>query len=195
MIVSSHLRLAVLEDRAGTLRVGTREGLWQVRGDAAVRVAPAAGVSSTYVSTIEEDTEGNVWIGTRSGLARIRGGMLVSVPGAESLSNITCVLTTTDGSVWAGTDGAGLARVQGGRCTKYEVDEGTAMFKLAETARAAPVEARFLTLDADGEAVPKDWYLRLAGEAQRVLLGAPVTKQDLPIALPRPVRPPSARPE
>ncbi|MCX6550535.1 MAG: xylosidase, partial [Acidobacteria bacterium] len=71
-----------------------------------------------------------------------------------------------------------------------EVDEGTAMFKLTETDRAAPVETRFLTLDADGEAVPKDWYLRLAGEAQRMLLGAPLAKQDLPFALPQPGRTP-----
>jgi hypothetical protein len=71
-----------------------------------------------------------------------------------------------------------------------EVDEGTAMFKLTETARAAPVETRFLTLDADGEAVPKDWYLRLAGEAQRVLLGAPLAKRDLPLTLPPPRRTP-----
>jgi len=71
-----------------------------------------------------------------------------------------------------------------------EVDEGTAMFKLTETARAAPVETRFLTLDADGEAVPKDWYLRLAGEAQRVLVGAPLAKQDLPLTLPQPRRTP-----
>ena len=67
-----------------------------------------------------------------------------------------------------------------------EVDEGTAMFKLTETARAAPVEACFLTLDADGEAVPTDWYLRLAGEAQRVLLGAPLAEQALPFAVPPP---------
>ena len=66
-----------------------------------------------------------------------------------------------------------------------EVDEGTAMFKVAETARAAPVEARFLALDADGEAVPKDWYLRLAGEAQRVLDGGPLGEGDLPLALPK----------
>ncbi len=71
-----------------------------------------------------------------------------------------------------------------------EVDEGTAMFKVAETARAAPVEARFLTLDEDGEAVPKDWYLRLAGETQRVLRGAPIARQDLPFALPKPERAP-----
>ena len=71
-----------------------------------------------------------------------------------------------------------------------EVDEGTAMFRLTETAQATPVEKRFLTLDADGEAVPKDWYLRLAGEAQRVLRGAPLTQQDLPFALPQPRRTP-----
>ena len=71
-----------------------------------------------------------------------------------------------------------------------EVDEGTAMFKLTETARATPVEARFLTLDADGDALPKDWYLRLAGEAQRVLDGAPLAKKDLPLPIPQPKRTP-----
>jgi len=72
-----------------------------------------------------------------------------------------------------------------------EVDEATAMFKLTETARSVPVEARFVTLDADGEAVPNDWYLRLAGQAQRVLMGAPLGAQELPLALPpRPVRSP-----
>lgn len=66
-----------------------------------------------------------------------------------------------------------------------EVDEGTAMFKLTANAQTAPVEPRFLTLDADGEAVPSDWYLRLAGEAQRVLGGGPLGEGELPIALPR----------
>jgi hypothetical protein len=65
-----------------------------------------------------------------------------------------------------------------------EVDEGTALFKVAATARAVPAEARFLTLDADRDAVPSDWYLRLAGQAQRVLLGAPLTADELPFPLP-----------
>jgi hypothetical protein len=47
-----------------------------------------------------------------------------------------------------------------------EVDEGTAMFKLARSPQQAPAEPRTVTLDADGDAVPADWYLRLAREAQ-----------------------------
>ena len=50
-----------------------------------------------------------------------------------------------------------------------EVDEGTAMFKLAATPRDAPIDAPSVTLDADGESLPGDWYLRLAREAQRRL--------------------------
>jgi hypothetical protein len=47
-----------------------------------------------------------------------------------------------------------------------EVDESTAMFKLARTAREAPAVPPTVTLDADGVEVPADWYLRLAREAQ-----------------------------
>jgi hypothetical protein len=50
-----------------------------------------------------------------------------------------------------------------------EVDEGTAMFKLAASRDDAPGEAPIVTLDADGERLPSDWYLRLAREAQKAL--------------------------
>lgn len=50
-----------------------------------------------------------------------------------------------------------------------EVDEGTAMFKVAASAGQAPDGVPLVTLDADGEALPTDWYLRLAREAQRRL--------------------------
>lgn len=52
-----------------------------------------------------------------------------------------------------------------------EVDEGTAMYKIAENASQVPSTGKFLTLDADGEAVPSDWYLRLMGEASRMMKG------------------------
>src|SRR5215831_13817021 len=48
-----------------------------------------------------------------------------------------------------------------------EVDEGTAMFKLAASRREAPIERPIVTMDADGQKLPNDWYLRLAREAQR----------------------------
>jgi hypothetical protein len=47
-----------------------------------------------------------------------------------------------------------------------EVDESTAMFKLAPSGRDAPTEPATVTLDADGDMLPADWYLRLAREAQ-----------------------------
>jgi hypothetical protein len=50
-----------------------------------------------------------------------------------------------------------------------EVDEGTAMFKLAPGRNTAPAGVPIVTLDADGERLPSDFYLQLAREAQRQL--------------------------
>lgn len=63
-----------------------------------------------------------------------------------------------------------------------EVDEGTAMFKTARTPRDAPIERPTVTLDEDGVALPGDWYLRLAREAQlwldrRASVGAAMRKR------------------
>jgi hypothetical protein len=53
-----------------------------------------------------------------------------------------------------------------------EVDEGTAMYKVSPSAVTQPVmpeNRRFLPLDADGEKLPSDWYLKLADYAGRAL--------------------------
>ena len=52
-----------------------------------------------------------------------------------------------------------------------EVDEATAIFKVAENRDQAPDQGFWLTLDADGHSLPSDWYLRLAGEAGGMLRG------------------------
>jgi hypothetical protein len=59
-----------------------------------------------------------------------------------------------------------------------EVDEGTAMFKLAPARDEVPAEAALVTLDADGETLPSDWYLRLAREAQRRLSAATAADRE-----------------
>jgi hypothetical protein len=64
-----------------------------------------------------------------------------------------------------------------------EVDEGTAMFKLAPTAAALPTGASLVPLDADGQALPSDFYLRVGGAATALLRG------DLPITSTLPVTP------
>lgn len=64
-----------------------------------------------------------------------------------------------------------------------EVDEGTAMFKLAPTAAHLPTGASFVPLDADGHALPSDFYLRVGGAATALLRG------DLPLSSALPVAP------
>lgn len=65
-----------------------------------------------------------------------------------------------------------------------EVDEGTAMFKLAPTAAELPVGAQLVPLDIDGYAVPSDWYLQLAREAGRMLRGEIPLSAEMPLDLP-----------
>ena len=64
-----------------------------------------------------------------------------------------------------------------------EVDEGTAMYKLAPTAAELPAQGSFVRLNIDGEALPSDWYLRLAREGGRMLRG------EIPLSSVRPINP------
>jgi len=62
-----------------------------------------------------------------------------------------------------------------------EVDESTAIFKAAEDATRVPTTGTFLTLGADGYALPSDWYLRLAGEVVNLFRGVYGNQPDLPL--------------
>lgn len=50
-----------------------------------------------------------------------------------------------------------------------ECDEATAISKVKAKSSDLPIEGNWLALDADGHDLPPDWYLRLTGEAQRML--------------------------
>ena len=63
-----------------------------------------------------------------------------------------------------------------------EVDEGTAMYKLAPTANEIPAQGSWVPLNIDGDSLPSDWYLRLAGEASRMLRGDIPLQSTIPIA-------------
>jgi hypothetical protein len=62
-----------------------------------------------------------------------------------------------------------------------EVDEGTAMYKLAPTAAQIPAHGSWVTLDIDGFSLPSDWYLRLAGQASKMLRGEIPLQRTIPI--------------
>jgi hypothetical protein len=61
-----------------------------------------------------------------------------------------------------------------------EVNEGTAIFKIAPRRQDAPDQGYWLTLDADGHDLPADWYLRLAGQITRMFHGALPPAPDMP---------------
>jgi hypothetical protein len=64
-----------------------------------------------------------------------------------------------------------------------EVDEGTAILKIAPHRTDAPDQGFWLTLDADGADLPSDYYLRLAGQIARMFHGEiqPVEKLPSPV--------------
>jgi len=63
-----------------------------------------------------------------------------------------------------------------------EIDEGTALYKLAPTSAQAPAGTRFVVMDTDGQALPSDWYLRLVGAATRVVRGELPATPTTPIS-------------
>ena len=63
-----------------------------------------------------------------------------------------------------------------------EVDEGTAMFKLAPTPAQLPAHGTFVPLNIDGANLPSDWYLRLANEAGKMFRGDIPLQSTMPIA-------------
>ena len=63
-----------------------------------------------------------------------------------------------------------------------EMDEGTAMLKLAPTAAELPAQGSFVPLNIDGQALPADWYLRVADQAGKMLRGEIPRQSTLPIS-------------
>jgi hypothetical protein len=62
-----------------------------------------------------------------------------------------------------------------------EVNESTAMFKLAAYRKDAPDQDYWLTPDADGCNPPGGWHLRIAGETTRMFYGETALMLNLPV--------------
>jgi hypothetical protein len=62
-----------------------------------------------------------------------------------------------------------------------EVDEATAFMKAAPSSSDLPQQGTFLSLDADGQSLPSDWYLQLAGAATETLRGERALSEGIPI--------------
>lgn len=61
-----------------------------------------------------------------------------------------------------------------------EVDEGAAAYDMAATPAELPTQSSFMPLNIDGQALHKDWYLRVADEAGKMLRGETTLQTRLP---------------
>jgi hypothetical protein len=107
----------LLEDRSGTLWIGTSDGVSRFADGSFESLTPRDGVPNGHVRALGEDREGSVWIGTNGGgLLRLRDGRFTRITERDGLPDaiIRTILQDHAGAIWIGTN-RGLARVQKGR--------------------------------------------------------------------------------
>lgn len=116
------------ENSDGTLVFGViRAGLVMMSPSGEKRsITMEDGLTSDWVTDIVEDNERNIWVATVGGLNQLRIGRaeMVARWGAAAVLGLD---TDEEGALWAGTEGAGLHRLQNGTTTSFL--EGTGLTK------------------------------------------------------------------
>ncbi len=119
---------AVLADGGGGVWVGLRSGgvfRWQ---DGRYSVLTGFSTARYPMRSLYEDSRGAVWIGQRNTrqLVRIEGDTLrtLDLPPSLPLVDVRVVMEDAAGSMWFGTDGAGLLRWKDGQFTRFTREHG-----------------------------------------------------------------------
>jgi|TARA_R110000772_G_scaffold252390_1_gene367743 diguanylate cyclase (GGDEF)-like protein len=119
---------SALRDGDGNLWLGTYgDGLWRVGKNDTLEAFPLATQQPGYVFELSEDAEGNVWAATMHGVHRLRDSDFLQFGPAEGLAAATFVVTQSpvDGSIWTGTEGSGLFRLNPDHSvTQYTSEQG-----------------------------------------------------------------------
>jgi diguanylate cyclase (GGDEF)-like protein/PAS domain S-box-containing protein len=82
----------------------------------------ARGLAGDSVLALAEDQKGSLWIGTNRGVDRLVDGVLRHQAVGEEL--VWSMLASRDGSVWIGTEGAGLVQWKEGVYRRFTTKEG-----------------------------------------------------------------------
>jgi ligand-binding sensor domain-containing protein/signal transduction histidine kinase len=109
-------------DRDHTLWVGTRHGLAHLAGGKFTSFSSLDGLGSDFIGVIlrsgrsSASPSGSLWIGTSAGLSRQQDDAFTTYTGQQGLSNntVTAIAQDPTGTLWLGTNGGGLNRLQQG---------------------------------------------------------------------------------
>ena len=86
------------------------------------------GLPEDTVQALAESSQGGLWVGTTGGLARFDGSRIFPFAAGRadlsSGSSIFCLTRSRDGALWAGTEGAGLLRIEANRMQSFASAEG-----------------------------------------------------------------------
>jgi signal transduction histidine kinase/ligand-binding sensor domain-containing protein len=119
---------SLLETRAGVLAAGTQDqGLYLLfSGGEILHFTRTNGLPSDWVQDLCEDQEGNLWVATSGGLAMLKASCLstLSPPDQWQARPILSVDSGSDGSLWVGTEGAGLYRWKDKEWSHFGLPEG-----------------------------------------------------------------------
>jgi ligand-binding sensor domain-containing protein len=128
-------RLAFLEDRVGSIWCATAGGVFcRTPAGSWQRVLSVAPWIQVEVMCLAEDENELLWMGTRTtGLLQVqkRQVMTLSLPASASQHAVLTACAASDGSVWCGTDGAGIFRWQGDRVTQFGTEHGVTSLHVA----------------------------------------------------------------
>jgi ligand-binding sensor domain-containing protein/signal transduction histidine kinase len=125
-----HTRVqALFEDSAGRLWAGlATAGVYYLEPGAQWQaLVPATTFSQILVNCLAEDDAGNLWVGLNGAQldqVRPRAVHTFHLPNPASQNVVRMACARRDGSVWVGTDGAGVFRYMDNAWTQYGTEQG-----------------------------------------------------------------------
>lgn len=126
---SGRVVAAIAQAPDGTLWLAAgAEGLKRISPDGrSTAFAQAEGLPPGLVNTVVLARDGTLWGGSTTGPFRVRDGVLTPLPaGLEALrsANVSSIVEDAAGTLWFGTNGAGVARFAGGRLSFLGAADG-----------------------------------------------------------------------